>query len=275
MTATNAGSDALPALDPNRPSVARMYDYALGGTHNFAADREAAAEVMRVYPAWPRVLGQVRAFVRRATRYLAAEAGVNQFLDLGSGIPTVQNVHEVAQAVNRATRVVYVDIDPMAVVHSRTILGGNQGAICIRADLRDPDAVLATPELRRLLDFTKPVAVLMSAVLHFIEADDEVARIIGAYLSALPPGSHLAVVHQTSDSTDEGEASGKAVYSQRAQPLISRSRQQITSFFDGLEILEPGVVFTPLWRPDGSMTALPDDEPISAIYGYGAVGRKP
>ena len=276
MTATGTAGGELPALDPNKPSPARIYDYMLGGTHNFAADRDAAQAIIAEFPALPQVLRAVRSFVRRSTHFLAAQAGVGQFLDLGSGIPTVQNVHEVAQAASPASRVAYVDIDPIAVVHSRRILAGNPGAVCIQGDMRDPAAICAAPEVRAMIDFSRPVAVLMSAVLHFIADDAEAAAIVSGYLATVPAGSYLIICHHTSESTDENEARARAIYSSRAQPLIPRSRAQIASFFQGLELVEPGVVLTPQWRPDGVDLPAPEGSaPVPEYFAYVGVGRKP
>lgn len=266
-------SGSLPRLDPNTPTPARIYDYMLGGTHNFAADRYAAQDMIAAFPALPRVLSAARAFVRRATRFLAAEQGISQFLDLGSGIPTVRNVHEIAEAANPAARVAYVDIDPVAVAHSRTILQGATNATCIQGDLRDPAAVCATPAVRAVIDFTRPVAVILNAVLHFIPGDDLAAGIVDSYLSAVPPGSYLVILHHTSESVRADEARAREIYSSAVQPLIPRSRAQITALFDGTQIVEPGIVLSPQWRPDsGEETVAP--EPVPLYFGYAGVGRK-
>jgi hypothetical protein len=266
-------SGRLPVLDPDTPTPARIYDYLLGGTHNFAADQEAAQAMIAAFPALPQVLRAVREFVRRATGFLAGEAKITQFLDLGSGIPTVANVHEIAQGINSRARVAYVDIDPMAVVHSRTILAGNRNAICIQGDLRHPGRVVASKDVQALIDFSQPVAVLMSAVLHFIEDDGEARQIVDGYMKAVPPGSYLVICHHSSESHDPAEARAREVYTARAQPLIPRSREQIARFFHGLTLIEPGIVLTPLWRPDPRAAAADGDTtpPYFALVG---VGRK-
>jgi S-adenosyl methyltransferase len=235
-------------IDLDRPSVARIYDYWLGGSHNFAVDREVAEQTVRLMPDLPAVFRSNRAFLRRVVRHLVA-AGVRQFLDLGSGIPTVGNVHEVAQRAAPDSRVVYVDIDPVAVAHSRALLAGNPLAGVVRADMTSPAEVLADPELRRVFDPDRPVAVLMVAVLHFI-ADDPTPIVTG-YRDAMVPGSYLALSH---GSHDGGEAdrfdSVLDVYKRTETPLTLRSSAQIAAFFDGFDLIAPGLVRTPLWRPD-------------------------
>jgi hypothetical protein len=263
----------LPRLDPNTPTPARIYDYLLGGSHNFAADREAAAAMIAAFPALPRVIGSARAFVRRATSYLVASEGVTQFLDLGSGIPTVRNVHEIAQAVSPAARVAYVDIDPIAVAHSRSILRGARQAAAFQGDMRDPAAVLGHASVRSLIDFSRPVALIMNAVLHFIPDDDEASAVVTSYLSGVVPGSYLVICHHTSDSVRADEARARDIYSTAVQPLIPRSRDQISAFFDGTTLAEPGVVLSPQWRPDPGDPAAQAGE-VPSYYGYVGVGRK-
>ncbi|HUZ22701.1 MAG TPA: SAM-dependent methyltransferase [Streptosporangiaceae bacterium] len=266
-------SGSLPRLDPNTPTPARIYDYMLGGSHNFAADRDAAQDMIAAFPALPRVLGAARAFVRRATRFLAAEQGISQFLDLGSGIPTVRNVHEIAETANPAARVAYVDIDPVAVAHSRTILRGARNATCIQGDLRDPAAVCATPAIRAIIDFARPVAVILNAVLHFIPGDDVAAGIVASYLNTVAPGSYLVILHHTSESDRADEARAREIYSSAVQPLIPRSRAQITALFDGTSIVEPGIVLSPQWRPDSAEEAGSAGH-VPLYFGYAGVGRK-
>jgi hypothetical protein len=252
-----------------RPSPARIYDYVLGGRHNFAADRAAADAVLAEFPGLRDVMWHSRAFLRRVVRHVVAEAGIDQILDLGSGIPTVGNVHEIAFQHDPDARVVYVDIDPVAVAHARELLSDVTNATAIRADLRDPDAVLADPETRALLDFGRPVAVLLLAALHFVPDGDDPEAIVRRYLAPLVPGGCLALSHMTSDSQRADEASGRGEYERRAQPLYARSRERIAGFFDGLSLVDPGVVPLPYWHPDAA--ARPD--PADAFqYGYGGVG---
>ncbi|MCS7482654.1 SAM-dependent methyltransferase [Umezawaea endophytica] len=257
------------SVDLSRPSVARMYDYFLGGSHNFAVDRETAKAIEKIYPGMAGAARANRNFLRRAVRYLCAQ-GVDQFLDLGSGIPTVGNVHEIAQQTNPAARVVYVDVEPVAVAHGNALLAGNDRAVAVRADLRDPDAVLATPEVRGVLDFDRPIAVLLASVLHFVPDGDDPHAAVARYRDAVCPGSYVALSHGSlegmpQDSVTSGERV-RAVYQRTDAQLVLRSTADITRFFDGLDLVEPGVVLLPEWRPDS------DDAYISAYVG---VGRKP
>ncbi len=236
------------------PSVARMYDYWLGGFHHFAVDRQMAEELTALYPALPQVARANRAALRRVVTFLA-EQGIDQFLDIGSGIPTVGNVHEVAQRINPAARVVYVDNDPVAVEHSRAILADNPLATVAEADARRPEEVLAHPEVQRLLDCDRPIAVLVLALLHFIPDDAAAERMIRTLRDALAPGSYLAISHAT-----HGHLPGKtAARIERAYTRIStggkyRPPAAIARFFAGLTLIEPGLVYAPLWRPE-----TPDD----------------
>jgi SAM-dependent methyltransferase len=261
-------TDRLP-FDASVPSAARIFDYLLGGGHNFAADRAAAARMIQEFPELPRVILRGRGFLRRAVRYLADEQGIRQFLDLGSGIPTARNVHEVAIAHAPGARVVYVDIDPMAVTHAQSILRGRADVVCVEGDLRDPGKLLAHPKVRSVLDLSEPVGVLMSAVLHLIPGE-EAGQIVDGYMGRVAPGSCLVVVHHTSDSASEDEARAREIYIRSVRQLVPRSREEIAAFFHDLRLVDPGVVLVPLWRPDpGEELA---DAP--AYYGYAAVGRK-
>jgi SAM-dependent methyltransferase len=258
-------------VDPLKPSIARIYDFHLGGTHNLAADREAARTVTEVMPDFPDILRANRSFLRRCVRHLA-EQGIAYFLDLGSGIPTVGNVHEIAQAVNPAARIVYIDNDPVAVAHSRKILAGNDRATVLQADLRDSKSVLADAEVRRLLllDLEEPIAILLSAVLHFIPDDNEAADLVAAYRDALPSGSYLALSHggQTTGSAKEAAA----VYSRMVAPVKMRSREDIAALLTGFELVDPGVVFCSQWKPDGRDEDGSRSQPLPQIC---ALARKP
>jgi hypothetical protein len=239
------------ALALDKPSPARMYDYFLGGYHNFEVDRAAAAQVMAVYPDAPRVTQANRAFLRRAVHFLL-DQGVTQFLDIGSGIPTIGNVHEVAQQANPAARVVYVDSDPVAVAHSESLLRDNPTAAIIHADARELDGILAHPEAQRLLDFDKPVAVLLVALLHFFTDDEAAHRLMRDVRGALPPGSYVAISHGVmDDSTRDMMAKNDKIYSRSTNPTKARSRAEIEDLCAGLDMVEPGVVYTPLWHPEG------------------------
>jgi hypothetical protein len=235
-------------LDLDRPNAARMYDYYLGGSHNFAVDRELAGKVLEAWPDMPRAAQANRAFLRRAVRFLA-DQGVRQFLDIGSGIPTVGNVHEVAQAAAPDARVVYVDTDPVAVAHSRAILAGDQQTAVVEADGRDPAAVLAHPDVTGLLDLSRPVGLLMVALLHFV----------------LDEGNS----HGSTD-TAPGVATMEKLYERTATPIQMRSRSELETLLGDVDLVEPGVEFLPAWRPDH-----PDDMAGDATWasGYGAVGR--
>jgi hypothetical protein len=264
-------------LDPDRPSPARIWDFMLGGTHNFQSDREAAQAILAEYPRYPWIAQRSRAFLRRCVRYLAAEENIDQFIDLGSGIPTVGNVHEIAQDINPAARVVYVDQDAMAVVHSGTILQGVENAAALQGDLTDPETIWSHPTVRKLIDPTRPTAVLLMGVLHFVADDDLAYRVVGDYVSRLAPGSFIAVSHASTEGGAAQERNGRAVYSKLVQSLRARSRSGIERFFDGLDLVEPGVTLLPEWRPDGrdpggNGPAL--DEGLAARSGYCGVARK-
>jgi S-adenosyl methyltransferase len=269
---TAAAPSRLPRLDANVPSSARICDYLLGGSHNFAADRAAARELIAAFPALPQVLATGRAFVRRATRYLAAEQGISQFLDLGSGIPTARNVHEVAQAVNPAARVGYVDLDPVAVAHCRSVLRGVGSAACVQGDLLDPAAIRADPAIRAVIDFTRPVAFILTAVLHLVPGDELARRAVAGYLTAAAPGSCVVISHHSSDSTRPDEALAREIYRAAVRPLVPRSRDQVAALFGGAELLPPGLVLTPRWRPDPAGS--PDPATGGQLhFGYAGIGR--
>ncbi|EXG80215.1 SAM-dependent methyltransferase [Cryptosporangium arvum] len=255
-------------VEPERPSAARVYDYYLGGSHNFAVDRAMAEQAIRILPELPGNMRANRAFLRRAVRYLIAQ-GVRQFLDLGSGIPTVGNVHEVALGEAPDCRVVYVDNDPVAVAHSQSILEDVRAATIVQADVTDPGAVLA--EARRHLDFERPVGVLMVALLHFVPDSAAPASVIARYRDAVAPGSFLAISHGTADQQGDRGPAMEALYSRSANPLVSRDRATVESFFEGYELVDPGVVFVPLWRPEPG--ALPAATPPERTATYAGVGR--
>lgn len=247
-----------------------MYDYFLGGGHNFAADRALADRVLDVVPA-AEFARLNRSFLRRTVRYLVSEVGIRQFLDLGSGVPTVGNVHEVAQRVARDCRIVYVDNDPVAVAHSEMLLRRNDNATVILADLRDPNSVLAHDETARLIDFREPTAVLMCAVLHFVGDEDCPADIVAAYRNALGPGSAVVISHATDDDYPEDLARAVELYKETSNPAVLRPREDIAEFFAGLDLVEPGLVLLPLWRPDHWNVA---EDPRRSLC-YGGVGLTP
>lgn len=255
------------------PSAARIYDYLLGGYHNFEVDRAVARQFVGILPRAPFIMRANRAFVRRVVGFLV-ERGVDQFLDIGSGIPTVGNVHEIAQGLDPAARVVYVDVDPVAVRQSEEILKGNPNTAVIQADARDPQAILDNPEVSRLLDLGRPVAVLIASVLLFVPDDEEAYRVVRALRDASAPGSYLCISHATTEgSTKEEVEDSVKLYAASGNPMKLRSRAQIEEFFHGYELVEPGLVYLPVWHPED-----PDDlfydEPHRA-GNLGAVGRKP
>jgi hypothetical protein len=255
-------------VDTSKPSMARMYDYALGGSHNFAADREAAERVLQANPDGRFGMYANRAFLRRAVQFLV-QSGVTQFLDIGSGIPTVGNVHEIAQTANPQSKVVYVDIDPVAVIHSQQLLAGNPRATAIQADIRQPDRILDHPDLQALLDLAQPVALLMLCILHFIPDAQDPVGLVGRYRDRLAPGSYLAVSHVTGDDDPENHLTAMNVYSQVMTQVNLRTRMQVAALFAGFDLVEPGLVFVSRWRPD------PGDDTTTALYYYSGVGRKP
>jgi SAM-dependent methyltransferase len=256
-------------VDVSTPSPARIYDYWLGGSHNFAVDREVGRKAAEAMPTLRPAIWANRAFLRRVVVYLATEHGVDQFLDLGSGVPTVGNVHEVAQAVNPEAKVVYVDIDPVAVAHGRRLLADNDRATVIQADLRDPVALLARPELTDLLDLSRPVAVLLMAVLHFMPDSDHPGDIVRACLGSISPGSFIALSHASDDEDLPGEQAKMVEDYQKSTTaqFVHRQPEELATWLAGTELLPPGMVQTNQWRPDE------DAEPI--LRTFGVVVRKP
>jgi SAM-dependent methyltransferase len=260
---------APPDLDMTRPSAARIYDYFLGGAHNFEVDRQLADQAARMSPAIGETMRANRAFLRRAVRYLL-DQGIRQFLDIGSGIPTVGNVHEVAQAVDPAARVVYVDVDPVAVAHSRSILRGNERTAVLCLDLRDPDAILAGARESGLIDFAEPVAVLVAGIVHFIPDSDEPTKIIQILRDAVVAGSFLVVSHSTADGQPREFVEAQGLSVRTDTPIYMRPKAEVERYFEGFTLIEPGLTFMNLWRPDPKDQA-EDPEPVA---GYAGVGRK-
>jgi SAM-dependent methyltransferase len=264
----SSGTEQKPA------TAARIYDYHLGGTHNFPADRAAAQAVVGMYPLTPLLVRTNRAFLRRAVRHLA-EAGIDQFLDIGSGIPTEGNVHEIAQAVNPKAHVVYVDIDPVAVLEGLDILEGNEFATAIRGDARDAEAVLANPQVRRLIDFDRPAALLLCAVLHFVPDNEVATGAVSTLLEALPSGSYLVISHAAPEQVEENFDVVNDIYrKQTTTPFKLRTRDEVGSFFSGLGMVEPGLVWLPQWRPAAGDPADFIADPPRCVA-LGGVGRKP
>lgn len=256
-------------IDIERPSPARIYDYHLGGSHNFAADRQAAEQIAAIMPELPLIMRANRAFLVRAVRFLA-DSGIRQFLDLGSGIPTRGNVHEIAQQAAPGARVIYVDQDPVAVAHGQALLDGNKEAAAIQADLRDVAGVLGAPDVERLIDFSQPVGVLMVAVLHFVPDRDDPAGIVARYRDAVVAGSYLVCSHAAASEDEqapEGADAATEAYSRSVTEATLRTRAEVAGLFAGFELVDPGVVYVNEWRPES-------DEPPKRLAQLVGVGRK-
>jgi hypothetical protein len=258
-------TDKHPApsgVDVNTPNVARMWDYQLGGKDNFAADRAAAEAVNEVLrkanaPDGRSAARENRAFLHRAVRYLTGVAGIRQFIDIGAGLPTQGNVHEIAQEIVPEARVAYVDYDPVVLVHSRALLAGDPQATIIQADMRRPDEILANPQLRALIDLSQPVGVLLIATLHLIPDEEDPASMVDELVAALPVGSYLTVTHATQEGKAEAAAALAAQFarSRTTAPIVPRSRAEIARFLAGVDLVEPGLVFASDWRPDPAQSA--------------------
>ena len=264
-----------PDLRTDRPHPARVYDYLLGGKDNFAADREAAHRGLQANPDSRIPPRENRLFLRRAVRFLA-EQGIDQFLDIGTGIPSAPNVHHVAQQIDTRARIVYVDNDPIVLAHARALLTGHSDGRTeyIDADLRDADSILSSAVLKDTLDLNRPVALLLVAILHFIGDEHDPWTIVERLLDALPPGSYLALSHLTGDFRPEAWAQVAEVYRRQGVTMKVRSRPEIERFFTGLDLVDPGLCILPAWRPELGEAAgepVPSDAQVSV---YGAVARK-
>jgi S-adenosyl methyltransferase len=257
-------------VDPTVPNAARMYDYMLGGRHNLAVDRESVNQIEQVFPKARQGAYANRAFLGRVVEWLAG-AGIGQFLDIGSGIPTAGNVHEIAERAAPGVRVMYVDIDPVAVAHTRAILSGHPRFGVVRADLHRPADIIDHPDVRGLLDFTEPVAVMLVTVLHFISDADDPYGIVAQLRDAVVAGSYIALSHGTKVAElSEALEAGKRIYQRTSTPTYPRSREEVARLLNGLEIVEPGIVPVTDWHPDPSGGA---SEPWPSVLA--AVGRKP
>lgn len=271
MSALDPAPESLPSVDTTRPNAARVYDYFLGGDHNFAADREFAEQVLTISPHVPAVTRLNRTFLRRAVRYLL-DQGIDQFLDLGSGIPTESNTHQIAEDGGRPVHVVYVDNEPVAFYHAQNMLRDTPTAAIVQADMRDLPAVLDHPDTRRLLDFSRPVGLLVVGVLLYLP-DPQPAELIRGYRGSLAPGSFLAV------STLTGEHAGPelraeldtmcASYAAAGEPVYPRDHAEILRWFDGFDLVDPGLVTLPVWRTGDREELVDPARPL----GYGAVAR--
>ena len=262
-------------VDIERPSAARMYDFYLGGSCHFAADRALAEDMLRTWPDMPLIARANRDFLHRAVTHLSG-LGVDQFLDLGSGIPTAGNTHEIALALNPEARTVYVDVDPVAVAHSTVILQDVPNAMIVQADLRDAETILRRSEIPAFLDLSRPVGVIMLAVLHFVTPEDDVAGVVAAYREGTSAGSYIVVSHATGDYLPERAHRAEDVYARASHGLTFRSRAEVLGLLSGYELEAPGLVDIINWRPELSAE---DADPIGgndvARYsGYVAVGRK-
>lgn len=257
-------------IDLDRPSAARLYDYLLGGGHNFAHDRELAHRFLQAQPQAREIARHNRSFLRRSVLFMI-ENDIRQFLDLGSGIPTVGNVHEIAHNADPTCKVVYVDYEEVACAHSNLMLATNPNATIVQADLTMPEDVLAATRATGLLDFDQPIGVIMAGVFHFVPAAKDPKRIIGRYRDATVAGSMLAFSQFTRDLMPEEMDRIVEVMKSSRDPMFPRSREEITDLFDGYDIVEPGIVPTALWRPDPGLDDGQDPNMAGILSG---VGRK-
>lgn len=268
----------ISSVDPSVPNAARIYDYLLGGKDNLAADRAAAERLLRVAPDAAITVRENRRFLQRAVWYLAEEAGIRQFIDIGTGMPTQGNVHEVAQSVSRDAHVCYVDYDPVVVNHAMALLATNENVVAIHGDLLRPSDIFENPELRKLIDFDEPVAILLVAILHFIDDSKSPYQLVDHFKSIMPSGSYLVISHVTDDDIpDDVSRDAQRIYKNASASVTPRSRDEVIRFFGGLDLVEPGVVDASEWRPDlpsEELPLVPDGGP-SHTLGYGGVGRKP
>ncbi len=259
-------------VDVTVPNAARVYDYWLDGAHNLAVDREMANKIEKIMPAVRDAARVQRSFLRRAVLFMV-DSGIRQFLDIGSGIPTVGNVHEIAQRADPECRIVYVDKEPVAVAHSEQLLEGNDRTAVIQANLRDVEDILDHPETKRLLDLDQPIGLLMLSLLHFVPDSWDPVGILARYRDRIAPGSYLALSNVTADDDPAGLTEATRHYKNIPEPLYLRSRDEVLRLFAGFELVEPGLVGSALWRPSG-----PGDISVNAKMNtllHGGVGRKP
>lgn len=263
----------MPQFDVTVPHISRVYDFWLGGKDNFTADRELGEQTMQAYPDIVQSVRANRAFLARSVRFLTVEMGIRQFLDIGAGLPTSPNVHEVAQAIAPESRVVYVDHDPIVLTHGRALLtSAPEGkTVYLDADLRDIDGIMSSQAVRETLDLSQPVGLLLLAVLHFVPDSDEPYALVRRLMDSLPSGSYLVLSHLTPDFDPETWAIIPAELAKGGVIMRVRSRAEVEPFFDGLELIEPGVQVVTHWRQDADPASLPDDAAVSV---YGGVARK-
>jgi len=267
--------ESLPqGIDPSKAHPARRYNYWLGGKDNFAADRESAEVVASAFPTVRLAAQENRKFLHRVVDYLASEAGVEQFLDLGAGLPSAGNVHEVAQKIAPYSRVVYVDNDPIVLVHARALLTSTpEGATAyLQADVRNPESIISDPEVERTLDLTKPVALMLVAVMHFIPDSADPYGILRRLIEALPSGSFLVISHATSDHLTAEELAASIEANERSGVTFRlRSTEEFSRFFDGLQLVEPGITSILNWRPEPSLERGPSVEDVSMLCGVARI----
>ncbi len=260
-----------PDIDTSQPHSARLWNYLLGGKDNYPIDRKVGDQIMALIPDLADAARADRGFLVRAVRYLAGEVEIHQFLDIGTGLPTANNTHEVAQEIAPECRIVYVDNDPLIMAHARALLTSTPQGVTdyIHADLRDPDTILQ--EAARTLDFTQPIVLMLLGILNFIVDDDEAHAIVNRLLDALPAGSYLAISHPTAEIDSKAMEESMRLWNESGgAPIVARSRKELIRFFDRLELLEPGVVSCSLWRPESTEFGAP-----AAVFEFGGVGRKP
>jgi hypothetical protein len=262
------GAREVPfGIDVTVPNAARMYDYYLGGKDNFQADREAAEKIMALGPS-REICRANRRFLGRAVRY-AARQGIRQFLDLGTGLPNMNNVHEVARQVDPETHVIYVDYDPVVTVHARALLPYDPNTAVVEADVREPGKILDHPDVERLIDFTRPVGVVFLGILHCLTDEEDPWGTVAAFRERMAPGSHVIISHLTDDAHPEVGVAAREVYQEASAPLIHRGHADISRMFTGFELLDPGVTEVSDWRPE------PDESRVGSEWWYVGVGRVP
>ncbi len=261
-----------PEVDTAVPNPARVYDYWLNGDHNFQADRVLGEQILQIMPGIRDAARLNRAFLRRAALHMV-DAGVRQFLDIGSGIPTVGNLHEIVQQVDPSCRVVYVDRESVAVAHAKLLLRGNDRCAAIQADLRDANDILDAPETRELLDLDQPIGLFMLLLLHFVPDSWEPNAILARYRDRIAAGSFLAISHVAADADSSGLDEAIEAYKSTQNDPIPRTHDQVEAFFAGFDLIEPGVVGCAMWNPQGAGD-MSDDPEINSLP-YAGVGRKP
>ena len=266
-------SRAPAGVEVRKPHAARVYDYALGGKDNYAVDRALIDKLSAIIPDTPLVARENRAFLGRAVHFLA-EAGIRQFLDIGTGLPTQGNVHEVAHGIAPEARVVYADYDSIVIAHSRELLTGIDNAIVVQKDAREPDDILDDPRVRSMIDFDQPLAVLLVGLLHLVAESDDPAAIVARFRAAMPSGSYLAICHISGDhQPPEAVTQWTELFGGMAEPMVPRTHEQIGRFFEGMELVDPGLVKAWEWRPD-EPGGVPSPSPRTGWL-LGGIARKP